>query len=204
MDREAGLAHNRKKRKFGMDNTATADPPPTNPYLPDNADSDTTEFHQYADNLIREAQDDNSVPEDAIPPLTIPTSTSGEPQTPHAPRQQCTTPASSSSSRKTQILLAKLFNYALSPEDGLEFYWPGSKKNLEVDLVAHELAAAEESSDCIQVDTQTSVDYKALNMEKSAAVLAKSHDPSDRVRPKSLSLTPKSANPGLTGHDLGH
>lgn len=132
-----------------MDNTATADPPPTNPYLPNNADSDTTEFHQYADNLIREAQDDNSVPEDAIPPLTIPTSTSGEPQTPHAPRQQCTTPASSSSSQKTQIPLAKLFNYALSPEDGLEFYWPGSKKNLEADLVAHELAAAEESSDCI-------------------------------------------------------
>ena len=151
VDREAGLARNRKKRKFGMDNTATADPPPTNPYLPDNADSDTTEFHQYADNLIREAQDDNNVPEDAIPPLTIPTSTSGEPQTPHAPRQQRTTPASSSSSRKTQIPLAKLFNYALSPEDGLEFYWPGSKNNLEADLVAHELAAAEaeESSGCI-------------------------------------------------------
>ena len=49
----------------------------------------------------------------------------------------------------TQIPLAKLFNYVLSPEDGLEFYWPGSKKNLEADLVAHELAAAEESSDCI-------------------------------------------------------
>ena len=98
IDHEAGLACNHKKQKFGMDDTATADRPPTNPYLPDNTVSDTTEFHQYTDNLIREAQDDNNVPEDAIPPLTIPTSTAGEPQTPHAPRQQCTTPASSSSS----------------------------------------------------------------------------------------------------------
>ena len=54
---------------------------------------------------------------------------------------------------KDSIPLAKLLNYTLSPEDGLEFYCPGSKKNLEVDLVAHELSAAEESSDCIQVDT---------------------------------------------------
>ena len=153
VDCEAGLAHNHKKQKSGMDNTVAVDLPPTNPYLPNNTDSDTTEFHQYADNLIWEAQDDNNVPEDAISPLTIPTGTAGEPQTPHAPCQQCTTPASSSSLWKTHILLAKLFNYTLSPEDGLEFYCPGSKKNLEVDLVAHELSAAEESSDCIQVDT---------------------------------------------------
>ena len=52
-----------------------------------------------------------------------------------------------SSSRKTRILLANLFDYTLSPEEGLEFYWPGSKKNLEADLLEHEHALADELSD---------------------------------------------------------
>lgn len=152
VDREAGLARNRKKRKFGMDDTMPSDLLPTNPDLPNGMDSDDTEFRQYAENLIREAEisrDDDDLPEDIIPPSTIPTLAAAEPQTSHAPRQQRVraSASSSSSSRKTQIPLANLFNYTLSPDVGLEFYWPGSKKNLDADLVAHELAAAEEVSE---------------------------------------------------------
>jgi len=49
--------------------------------------------------------------------------------------------------RRSQIPLENLFNYSLDPEEGLEFYWPRSKKNLEADLLAHEHALANELSD---------------------------------------------------------
>ncbi|KIJ99353.1 hypothetical protein K443DRAFT_679974 [Laccaria amethystina LaAM-08-1] len=150
VDREAGLARNHKKRKFSMDDTAPSDPPPSlpNPDLLNSTDSNDTEFHQYVENLIREAEISRNDDEDIIPPSTIHTTATAEPQSSHALRQQCVTSASSSSSsRKTQIPLANLFNYTLSPDDGLEFYWPGSKKNLDADLVVHELVAAQELSD---------------------------------------------------------
>ncbi|KAF8968255.1 hypothetical protein BDZ97DRAFT_2056381 [Flammula alnicola] len=57
-----------------------------------------------------------------------------------------TTPSSSSSTTgKTQVKLAILFNYTLDStvREGLGFYWTDNVKNLEEDLLAHERAAAE-------------------------------------------------------------
>jgi hypothetical protein len=54
LDREAGLARNRKKRKFGRDNTAADDP--LIPNSPDSPDSESLDFQQYAQDLIRQAQ----------------------------------------------------------------------------------------------------------------------------------------------------
>jgi len=127
-DREAGLAHNHKKRKFGEDGTTATDLPASDSgsIATDNLDSPPAEFRQYAANLIQRAAVSNG----------------GNNQDPRT-----TQPNAASSSRKTQILLANLFDYTLSPEEGLEFYWPGSKKNLETDLLAHEHALADELSD---------------------------------------------------------
>ncbi|KIJ92854.1 hypothetical protein K443DRAFT_5932 [Laccaria amethystina LaAM-08-1] len=105
------------------------------------------EFHQYAEILIQQAQASQQMDaqEDA-PPEPVPPSASGpcptEPQ-PHTARS-----ASASRTRKTQITLANLFNYDLvsTVGEGLEFYWPGSIKNLEDDLLVHDRAAAEANS----------------------------------------------------------
>ena len=45
-------------------------------------------------------------------------------------------------------MLSNLFNYDLDSTvgEGLEFYWPGSIKNLEDDLLVHDRAAAEANS----------------------------------------------------------
>ena len=127
-DCEAGLARNRKKRKFGEDDTTMAtDFSSFNTVsTTDSLDSNPTEFCQYAANLIQHAE--TSGGDNVSSNLPHPTN-------------------SASSSRKTQIPLENLFNYSLDPEEGLEFYWPGSKKNLEADLLAHEHALANELSD---------------------------------------------------------
>ena len=130
-DRKAGLARNRKKRKFGDNDTTATDLPPSDSAATDTLDSQPVEFRQYAANLIQRAEVSNG-DNDQNPPTTQPNV--------------------ASSTRKTQILLANLFDYSLSPEEGLEFYWPGSKKNLEADLLAHEHALANELSD---VDSST-------------------------------------------------
>lgn len=122
-DREAGLARNRKKRKFSDNDTTATDFPPSDSTATDTLDSQPAEFHQYAANLIQRAEVSNS----------------------DRDQNPCTTqPNVASSSRKTQILLANLFDYTLSPEEGLEL---GRKKNLEADLLAHEHALANELSD---------------------------------------------------------
>jgi hypothetical protein len=136
-DREAGFARNRKKRKFGKDNTTAADLPPPGSSTTDSQDPEPTEFLQYAVNLIQRAEvlngDVNFVSQ----------STTHVP----APFPSLNFHANvASSSRKTQILLANLFDYTLSPEEGFEFYWPGSKENLEADLLVHEHALADELS----------------------------------------------------------
>jgi hypothetical protein len=134
VDREAGLARNRKKRKFGEEDTMSTHLPPSNANsLPD---SESMEFHQYAMNLIQRAEassDDNNIASQSTSPA--------DSNSHQHPRTQ-TIPASSS--RKTQIPLANLFDYTLSAEEGLAFYWPGSKKNMEADLLAHEQALADE------------------------------------------------------------
>lgn len=144
LDREAGLARSRKKRKFGEDDTAAANPPIPN--SPDSPDSESPDFRQYAQDLIQQARisrDDEGDDDDVV------TLQSAAPilATPNLNAQPLVNPARSTSStfpRKTAIPLAKLFDYSLSPEDGLEFYWPRSKKNLEADLRAHEQAWADE------------------------------------------------------------
>ncbi|KAF8964938.1 hypothetical protein BDZ97DRAFT_2074991 [Flammula alnicola] len=121
VDQEAGLARNRKKR---------------------NLESESMDFRQYAENLIQQARisrNDDDHPDIVTPQPTIPTSAIPNPSAQPQVHVNSASSASSTSSRKTDIPLAKLFNYTLSPEDGLEFYWPGSKKNLEADLLAHEL-----------------------------------------------------------------
>ena len=137
-DCEAGLARNRKKRKFGEDDTPTAtDFSSFNTVsTTDSPDSSPTDFCHYAANLIQRAEisggGDNVCPSiTTIPPSS---------NLPHPTN-------SASSSRKTQIPLENLFNYSLDPEEGLEFYWPGSKKNLEADLLVHEHALANKLSD---------------------------------------------------------
>jgi hypothetical protein len=142
LDREAGLARNHQKRKFGEDNTAAANPPIPN--LPDSPDLEPPNFQQYAQELIQQAQisrddegDDVVTPQSAAPILATPNLNA-------LPSINPARPASSTLTRKTDIPLAKLFDYSLSPEDGLEFYWPRSKENLEADLRAHEQAWADE------------------------------------------------------------
>jgi len=137
---ENGLARNRKKRKFGGDELVEASPST----LTDDVDSDAADldFRGYAENLIRQAQISRQEDEREDHPIPPPVSQSVQPQpnTPLAPG-----PSSTSTSRKTQIRLADLFNYALDSAvgTGLGFYWPGSVKNLEEDLLAHERMAAE-------------------------------------------------------------
>jgi hypothetical protein len=77
--------------------------------------------------------DDVVTPQSATPILATP-NLSAQPLVNSARSPSSTLP------RKTDIPLAKLFDYSLGPEDRLEFYWPGSKKNLEADLRAHEQA----------------------------------------------------------------
>ncbi|KIM35265.1 hypothetical protein M413DRAFT_79560, partial [Hebeloma cylindrosporum] len=129
-DREAGLARSRKKRKFGETMTG-ADPsnlPPSDSTVTDPVDSPQVDFLQYAESLLQQVEESNDDDNQNSPPIQ-----------PNAP--------SSSSSRKTQISLANLFDYTLSAEEGLEFHWPGGKKNLEADLLAHERVLADELSD---------------------------------------------------------
>lgn len=133
-DCELGLVRNRKKRKFAeivdedqpltLTSTDTAEP------------VDPTNFQQYAEGLFRQVELSNVEDDDEIlPPHIMPIRSHPGPST--IPTQQ---PSRSSTSRnsKTQIPLAELFNLAIRPEEGLEFYWPGSKKNLEEELLAHE------------------------------------------------------------------
>ena len=136
-DREAGFARNRKKRKFGEGDTSATDLPPPDSSMTDSQDPEPREFCQYAANLIQRAEVSNG--DDDF----VSQSTSGPMPFPNLNVQANMT----SSSRKTQILLANLFDYTLSPEEGLEFYWPGSKKNLEADLLANEHALADELFD---------------------------------------------------------
>lgn len=143
LDRAASLARNRQKRKFGEDNTA-ANPPIPN--LPDSPDSETPDFQRYARDLIQQAQISR---DDEGSDVVTPEPATPIPAAPNLNAQPSVNPARSASlmlTRKTDIPLAKLFDYSLSPEDGLEFYWPRSKKNLEADLRAHEQAWADEFS----------------------------------------------------------
>jgi hypothetical protein len=148
VDGEAGLTRNRKKRKFGEDNTAETNPP--NPDSPDSLNPDIMDFREYANNLIRQArvsQDDDDLLDIINPQSTIPTTAIPNPNAQAHPNVNTASSASSMPLRKTDIPLAKLFDYMISPEEGLDFYWPGSRKNLEVDLLAHEHAWADELPD---------------------------------------------------------
>jgi hypothetical protein len=123
-DQEAGIARNRKKRRFGEDTTASS-PPGSAPLNPEVELAE--DFCQYAEDLIQDAQISRDSDEDVSAAIPNPNPN-----------------PSSASSRKTSIPLANLFDYTLSPVDGLEFYWPGGKINLEADLLAHERALADE------------------------------------------------------------
>lgn len=130
-----GLARTRKKRKFGEDDNVAS---PSN--LTDDIDPDV-DFREYAKNLIRQAQisQQEDTHEDPPAPPPIPQPTQSQPSATAAP------PSSTSTASKTQVKLADLFNYTLDNAvgEGLGFYWPGSVKNLEEDLLAHEHAASE-------------------------------------------------------------
>ncbi|KDR69467.1 hypothetical protein GALMADRAFT_104095 [Galerina marginata CBS 339.88] len=152
-DRELGLARDRKKRKF--EEVADEDQAVT-PTSSDTVEPvDPTDFRQYAEGLLRQAELSNTEADDddddeALPPYILPSVTL--PRTPTIPvgstvttAAPSTTPASNTQNprrgqprSKTQIPLSELFNFTIRPEDGLEFYWPGSKKNLEEELLAHE------------------------------------------------------------------
>lgn len=126
-DREAGIVRNRKKRQFGEDTSAQSTPGSAAP----SPEVELTEdFRQYAEDLIQDAQ----------------ISRDGEDDVPAAVPNPNPNPDPSSASRKTSIPLAKLFDYRLNPDDGLEFYWPGGKANLEADILAHEQALVDEFS----------------------------------------------------------
>ncbi|KAF8950570.1 hypothetical protein BDZ97DRAFT_1933756 [Flammula alnicola] len=93
---------------------------------------------EYAEGLFRQVELSNQEDDDDnFPPYIMPTLS--EPTTiPINGVQQATRRPSTSRNHKTQIPLSELFNFTIRPEEGLEFYWPGSKKNLEEELRAHE------------------------------------------------------------------
>ena len=107
----------------------------------DSLDSNPTEFCQYPANL--------SMQKYQVVVTMLPVLYSSN--LPH--------PKVSSSRRKTQILLENLFNHTLNPEEGLESYWPRSRKNLEapIDAFANELSDSE--MDYININTYSSVHY---------------------------------------------
>jgi hypothetical protein len=142
-DCELGLARNRKKRKFEQISDEEQLLTPTSTDTHDHVEP--TDFRQYAEGLLRQAElsnqeDDNEV----LPPYIMPTLTAQlpplSPQQPPPCPQQPPSQSSTSGNTKTQIPPSGLFNFTLRPENGLEFYWPGSKKNLEEQLLAHENA----------------------------------------------------------------
>lgn len=107
-------------------------------------DAADMDFCQYAQDLILQAQmSQQEAPED--PPISVPVF---ELLLGAQPRPRIAASSSSSSTSKTQITLANLFDYTLDRAvgQGLEFYWPGSIKNLEDDLLAHERAASAEAA----------------------------------------------------------
>lgn len=147
VQRDNGLARNQKKRKFGDEESTETEQIPS----PDDCDTDSTatdmEFRQYAEILIQQAQASQQIDaQEDIPAEPLPPSVSG----PCPIQPQPRTASSSSALRmgKTQITLSNLFNYDLDSTvgEGLEFYWPGSIKNLEDDLLVHDRAAAEANS----------------------------------------------------------
>ena len=142
-----GLAINWKKCKFGDEESTGTEQIPS----PDDCDTDLTatdmECCQYTEILIQQAQASQQInTQEHIPAETLPPSVSGpcpiQPQSPTAPS------SSALCMGKTQNMLANLFNYDLNSTvgEGLEFYWPGSIKNLEDDLLVHNHAAAEANS----------------------------------------------------------
>lgn len=132
-DRELGVARNRKKRKF---EEISDDVQPLSSTSADTLEHlDPTDFRHYAEGLVRQAEISNQEDVDEILPASIlPTVSPIQSQEPHSYLMTTT----NHRNLKTQIPLSGLFNFSLRPEEGLEFYWPGSKKNLEEELLAHE------------------------------------------------------------------
>ncbi|KAF8956827.1 ribonuclease H-like domain-containing protein [Flammula alnicola] len=136
-DRDLGLSRQRRKRKFGDEDGDDISLSTSSTGTEDGTEPGPTNFSDYAAGLIQQAviSDAPDALGDTSP--SIPTSSSST-SLPNEPPRQTRVPA------KTQIALAALFDFTIKPEDGLEFYWPGSKKNLEDDLLAHERALADE------------------------------------------------------------
>lgn len=135
-DRELGLARNRKKRKF--EEIMEEDQPLTLTSTDTSEHVDPTDFQRYAEGLVRQVELSNQEDDDDIFPPSIMPTLSEPTIIPINGVQQATRHPSTSRNRKTQIPLSELFNFTRRPEEGLEFYWPSSKKNLEEELQAHE------------------------------------------------------------------
>ncbi|KAF8808753.1 hypothetical protein BYT27DRAFT_7255217 [Phlegmacium glaucopus] len=135
-DCDLGLARNWKKQKF--EEITDEDQPLTSTLTDTIEHVDPTDFRCYAEGLLRQAElsnqeeVDDDLPLYIMPTLLLPDS--------------LTTPAHNTQQRpqrlppttKTQVCLLELFNFTIRPEEGLEFYWPRGKKNLEEGLLAHE------------------------------------------------------------------
>ena len=135
-DHELGLACNRKKRKFKE--ITEVDQPLTLTSTDTSEHINPTDFQQYAEGLFWEVELSNQEDDDDVFPPSIMPTLSEPTVTPANGIQQAPCHSLTSRSHKTQIPLLQLFNFMFCPEEGLEFYWPGSKKNLEEELQAHE------------------------------------------------------------------
>jgi len=135
-DRELGLACNQKKRKF--EEITKVDQPLTLTSTNTSEHINPTDLQQYAEGLFWQVELSNQEDDDDVFPPSIMPTLSKPTVTPANSIQQAPCHSLTSRSHKTQIPLLQLFNFTICPEEGLEFYWPGSKKNLEEELRAHE------------------------------------------------------------------
>jgi len=137
-DRELGLDRKRTKCKFAEVDDSTqsqTDTPPSASAIDSSDDEDPTDFQQYVEGLLNQVQQSNE--EEQILPPTVSVLQPGPPIT-SMTHSQYNPSTTSSRQSPTQIPLIDLFNYTMPPENGLEFYWPGCKKNLEDLLAVHE------------------------------------------------------------------
>ena len=122
-----GLLKCRSKRKLSDDDE------PSSTAVDEPSDADNDSFEGLTQNLINLAIDDSAADvtneaEEATAPLSAPA----------VPNQQRTHRPS-----RTQIPLASLFNFTRL-DNGLDFYWKGAIRNLDVDAAACELAFAQQ------------------------------------------------------------
>lgn len=152
-DRDLDLSRQRRKRNFGDEDGGSSSLSTPSTGSDTTADLGPTNFRDYAAGLIRQAEISNAadVLEDTSPPLNpavaTPSYTFSPPPVIPSTTSTSSTGPSNEPPRPTcapSKTLTDLFDFTVKPEDGLEFHWPGGKKNLADDLRAHEDALADE------------------------------------------------------------